>query len=363
MNDTTASWDPTNGLYFEDSSIPVLLKEILTSDNATHNFRNKAIDAIYGLSPHVENDFMDLQTDQEAIVFITRPQLNLSGRNIVNSSDLGNLLVNSKLVIEDYVRHVLDPRLARSSKHVKSKLLYDHQPFIPILTNSLKTISGWPSNTAQTFTTKAGRVKEQTMGVDGTPDTFGVEDLTLTFKNMDQNIIEKIITTWMTYQWNVKNGLAVPYPDMIIRREIDSQCRIYIIVTSPDGTIRKFANTGVSIPVNNNSGQMFDYKKGTHMGSANKETTIRFKSSVFEYNKVAGMLDFNAVVSAFNTKMKPNEIGVIEGMSLVPDNLYKSFRNRMIPRINLETAKLEWYIDEDYIEFKPKKMPKEKINV
>jgi len=218
MNDTTASWDPTNGLYFEDSSIPVLLKEILTSDNATHNFRNKAIDAIYGLSPHVENDFMDLQTDQEAIVFITRPQL-------------------------------LDPRLARSSKHVKSKLLYDHQPFIPILTNSLKTISGWPSNTAQTFTTKAGRVKEQTMGVDGTPDTFGVEDLTLTFKNMDQNIIEKIITTWMTYQWNVKNGLAVPYPDMIIRREIDSQCRIYIIVTSPDGTIRKFANTGVSIPV------------------------------------------------------------------------------------------------------------------
>jgi len=75
------------------------------------------------------------------------------------------------------------------------------------------------------------------------------------------------------------------------------------------------------------------------------------------------MLDFNAVVSAFNTKMKPNEIGVIEGMSLVPDNLYKSFRNRMIPRINLETAKLEWYIDEDYIEFKPKKMPKEKINV
>ena len=111
----------------------------------------KAIgNTLYGLNHRKVKNITPKNRDMYGYVFFTRPQLKLTDENIKNYRPFYNLLTNKKSSIQNYIRNILDPRL-KDCPIVDEKLA-----FIPILTNTVKTVSGWPDKVSPTFTSKEG---------------------------------------------------------------------------------------------------------------------------------------------------------------------------------------------------------------
>ena len=83
--------------------------------------------------------------DHYGLTFFTRPDLNLATPNIRQSRMLTDLLTENQKSIPRAVRCLLDPSLQlRPRGAIECPLVDANLPFIPILTNSLISCSGWP---------------------------------------------------------------------------------------------------------------------------------------------------------------------------------------------------------------------------
>ena len=308
--------------------------------------------AFYGLDAEISG--MALPTDGvfNKFVFFTRPQLNLTLENSVLSKELIKTLTEEKNSIHNYTRTQLDPRLFYSKANIKSDLTDPYNPFIPILSNTLLKMSGWPDPVLATRESTEGRVKQRTAMVDGTNDIFSTFDIDCSFMNVVGVPVTNLMAIWLDYMDKVHKGHIQPYLDMILRREIDYMTRIYVIVTNSFGTIKMFANTGASFPYVNNLGSFFDFDRFSSTDAT--EVNIRFKCIGAEYNNYNSLKDFNMLMGAFNPMIRKLQNGEESGLLEVPESLYSTFKNRMYPYIDIPNGKLIWYIPEDQIEIKKK---------
>ncbi len=322
------------------------IRKMLKLDKANTN-------VLYGLNPTYSDEIVFADTAYKTHIFFTRPQLNLTNSNCILSNELIKLMTDNKNSIHRYTRLMLDPRLTHSTAKYESDLVDPYNPFIPIFSNLVNKVSGWPDIVMATKTSKEGHMKEQTVFADGATEYYSVFDLDLSFKNIAQEPITTIFGVWLEYMDKVHKGHLMPYLDMIIRREVDYMSRIYIIITGEsDNIIKKIANTGAGFPVSNPMGMFFDYSKDENQKTKIKDINIRFKCVGAEYNKHNSMLDFNTLVAAFHPNMKKLHKGEADnGMVEVPEDLFKVFKYRMYPYIDLATNRLLWYIEEKYIEY------------
>lgn len=242
--------------------------------------------------------------DSYGFTFFTRPQLNLTTLNVSNFRGLYNLLTSEAVSYQRFTRLTLDPRL-----HLNTKLdcpFVDHlNPFIPILTNNVVSVSGWPDLTAPTYTSESGLYGEEHTFVDGVTNHFESFDVDVTFKNTRGNPLLYFFYTWIKYETLVFEGILNPYLDMITENEIDYNTRIYRLVLDPTKRyITYIAATGASFPVNVPTGALFDYNIDTPLNTKNSEISIRFRSSGFiafeDYLKLA----FNETVAIFNKDIR-----------------------------------------------------------
>jgi len=307
--------------------------------------------ALYGLNPTHTEQILHSDTKHKVHVFFTRPQLNLTHMNCILNTELMKLLTDNKNSIHRYTRCALDPRLFYSTDKVQSDLLDPYNPFIPILSNTVTKVSGWPDVVMATRTSKPGHLKEETGIADGTVEILNSFNLDITFRHILQEPITTIFNTWLTYMDKVHKGHIMPYIDMILRREIDYMTRIYIIVTDEsNNTIKKIANIGAGFPVSSPMGMFFDYDKSDLKNQTVSDINIQFKCFGAEYNKHNSMLDFNTLVAAFHPKMKQLHKGnPNSGMMQVYDDVMGLFKHRVYPYIDLGTNRLLWYIDEEYV--------------
>ncbi len=308
---------------------------------------------LYGLNPGHTEEKLFSDVNYKTHIFITRPQLNLTNLNCILSNELIKLMTDSKDSIHSYTRLMLDPRLQHSDANYKSALVDPYNPFIPVLSNTLTKLGGWPDVVMATKTSEEGHMKEQLVIADGTTEIYNVFDLDLTFRNIIQEPITTIFGIWLEYMDKVHKGQLMPYLDMIIRREIDYMSRIYVVITGEnDNVIKKIANIGAGFPITNPMGMFFDYDRNGNNRTNVKDINIRFKCIGAEYNKHNSMLDFNTLVAAFHPKMKQMHKGNgTSGMMQVPEDLFDVFKYRMYPYIDLSTNRLLWYIDEEYVKF------------
>lgn len=315
---------------------------------------NRAIgNHLYGINHRQTPNAVPSNKDIYGYTFVVRPQLNFQSDNIRNVRQLSSLLNSNPSSIQSYVRCMLDARIQtgyKLHKNSKGSVAAFNNPFvdmqmafIPVITNSLVSVSGWPDITPHVHTSPAGNYKETHSMIDGVSRNFEEYDLDLTFQNMRGDTLLYMFYCWLMYGSNVFEGKLIPYTDFMAEMEIDYQTRVYrLAMDQHKRKVTKIAATGISIPYTCPMGSFFDYNRDKPYNDQNKEFTIRFKCNGVEYYDDILIWEFNQTVIQFNYAMTD---GVRESrMVKVPEYLLGLFNNRGYPRINPGDSVLEWWV-------------------
>lgn len=340
-------------------------------------------DNLFGINARHKNSPLPRPRDSHGYTFMSRPQLNLSNANISNYRRFFSLLTDNEMSYPRYTRLMLDPRL--SYRGYKSPLVNPKLAWIPILTNSITSISGWPDLAIPTHTTPSGLYSEQMSWTDGVPNHYEVFDLSVSFKNTRGNPLIYFLTIWVYYQSLVFEGILNPYLDMITENEIDYMTRIYRITTdSSNRFISNIAATGGSFPINIPIGPLFDFNTEKPYNESLQDINVNFRSIGFMFNEDIIKLEFNQTQAIFDPGMAsllshdmtskdlesirrqdPTKYYFIEGVPYVKiphalvavdeapllNNVYNNINYNIVPYINLETNELEWWAPKDIFNF------------
>lgn len=305
---------------------------------------------LYGINHRQVSGAVPSNKDTYGLTFFVRPQLNLQADNIRNDRRFSPLMTMNDVTVQRFVRTTLDPRLMEGYRFLENVIapmscpLMDNSfAFIPILTNNLNTISGWPDLTAPTYSSQAGLYNETYSMVDGITRNYEAFDIDASFRNTKGDPILYMFYIWLHYSSLVFEGKFVPYVDFITENEIDYNTRIYRLVLDPQKEyVRKIAATGAAFPVSVPLGSFFDFNNERPYNDQNKDITIRFRCMGAEYLDDILIAEFNQTVCIFNPAMYDQ---YREGsMVKLSKNVISMFNNRGYPRINPETNELEWWV-------------------
>lgn len=295
-------------------------------------------------------------TDRKGYVFFTRPQLNLSGRNCIRNRLMYNLLTRNPNTLQTWIRCTLDPRLySAQDENCRSDLIDNRNPFIPMLTNALVGLTGWPDIVVPTYTSPQGLRKQSQSIVDGALEYLEEFDLDAEFFNTQEEPILNLFQTWEQYMTFVTEGILLPYMDFIAENEIDYNTRIYRIVTDKTDTyVSKIAACGAALPISLPHGRFADYKADAPLSTDVKTFGIRFRCNGAMYKDQILMQEFNETVAIFNPRIATaieggNEKDITNGQLFfkVPFGHREMFNNMAFPYIDLSTNELCWLVDYD----------------
>lgn len=287
-----------------------------------------------------------INKDYYGLTFFTRPQLNMSLENARAIRQFIPLLTEEPASIPRIIRSYLDPRLALDG--VTCPFVDSEMVFMPLLTNHIKSISGWPDVNLESYTSKQGAYNEVFSFVDSNNDFYSAYTLTASFRNMAADPITTLFHTWTTYQSAVFQGQMAPYPDYMIKNVIDYNTRIYRLVLDITKTyVQKIACTGVAYPISVPTSKAFDYQSDNPLNESNNEIQIQFWCLGACYNDDIIIYEFNKAVCIFKGAMKDGTRNAT--MQKVPQAALNLFNTKKgcYPRINPNTYELEWYVTKD----------------
>lgn len=345
---------------------------------------------LYGINHQNIKGIIPEDRDSQGLVFFTRPCLNLTAPNLRNNRKMYSLLTKNPKSVHSYVRNMLDPRIHQWGNWTEKKLIElrddkdlavdfqeymkdrkslmkisavrnyiedvpkcpfvdDRLGFMPLLTNTIKSLRGWPDPVLPTFTSKEGLKREQWGMADGTLEIYNSFDLDCTFRNIRDKPIVILFSTWLQYMADVYEGLMDPYLDFLIENEIDYNTRIYRLVLDESKTyVKMISACGAAFPMANGIGSFFDFDDEKKYNDANRDYNIRFQCFGAMYNDDILVKEFNEVSSIFNPDIRMLlRTGSCPRLVEIPQNLLYLFNNRGYPIIDLMTLQLKWYINKD----------------
>jgi len=349
------------------------LAKDLTKASTIGSVDRRITDKLYGIGHSEALEDMPVNDDVSGYTFFVRPQLNLSTDNIKRHNKLSQLLTKED-GIHRFVRLTLDPFLyyedvvnGKAAPGIKSNLVDHTSPFIHIMANTLESISGWPDPVLPIYVSPAGVRKEQYGFPDGVRDILNNFTLDLNNRNISQDPLTLLLDVWETYMAaTFADDDVSPYPAFMVNREYDFNTRAYRFILAMDGrTIRKTGLTGASFPVNISMGKFFDMSRDTTLRAQSGSLNTRLESFGALYNEYEYMLAFNLTVAGFNPEAakiifnslpyKPNpQLVSASKLVRVPTSLYKDFKYRLTPIINLESMTLDFYINKDLLDVETK---------
>lgn len=343
------------------------------SDTADRSNTNNT-DNAWGLNHRQVPLALQQTKDNYGLVFVTRPQLNLTDANIRGVRKFSRLLTDNPKSIQRIVRCLLDPRLqynvgadieggGGTDDYITQKIitcpLVDHrQVFVPFFTNNIVSMSGFPDLRAPTYSAKEGPYKEAYGFVDGPTDDYSEYDITMSLRNILGDPISALAFFWIHYQSKVHEGIDMrAYGDFVVNREIDYMTRIYRFVLDPSKRfIQRMACTGASYPYALNNGSFYDFDNSKPYNEASQSIQIPFKCYGAIYEDDMIIRSFNDAVSYFHQEMgegnglinKPNARTMVQ---IPVENLF-IFNHRGYPWINPQTYEIEWYVSREYYDSK-----------
>ncbi len=263
------------------------------------------------------------------------------------------LMSGNDLSIQNFVKCTLDPRLMHGYTFqdikvngIQCPMVDNENPFIPILSNNVNTISGWPDVVAPTFTSKPGLYNETFSMVDGITRNYETFDIDASFRNTKGDPILYMFYIWLHYSSYVFEGKLVPYIDFITENEIDYNTRIYRLVLDKNkDLVTKIAATGASFPISIPTGSFFDYNNDRPYNDQNKDITVRFRCMGVDYQDDILVKEFNDTVKMFSPGMHDSKRE--STMVKVPKTLLTIFNNRGYPYIDPVTMELQWWVAKD----------------
>lgn len=327
--------------------VPAAVVDKIFQDTPVGPLSTAIGDSFYGINHRQTPNAIQINKDYFGYTFFTRPLCNMTTDNIRMVRQLAPLLTKEPASVQRIVRCLLDPNLANTG--INSPFVDNQQAFIPILTNHLMSMSGWPDVNIPSFTSPEGMYKEVYGHVDGNADNYGTYDITANFRNIPGNPITLLFFIWGLYSTYVTQGLLVPYPEFIVQNEIDYNTAIYRLVMDSSKTyVKGIAKAGAadirSIPM----GAKFNFESDRPMNQAmSDQISIPLRIFGAEYDNDILIFEFNEVVRMFNSTMADGKRE--QFYKEVPAQALELFNSSGYPRINPTTYKLEWWVSkEDY---------------
>lgn len=317
------------------------------------------LNVMRGINHRGAGNLAPANVDSQGLTFFTKPNMNLSYDNVKSIRRLSFLADGGSRSLGNAIRCSLSPSVNgvsigswnqssttdNSATNIRSEIVEDTYAFIPMLTNLIESISGWPDMVVDSNLSAEGIRKEVTGHVDSHPDYFGAFDLTANFQNVDGDPITALFAVWLEYMQRVAVGDLNPHPNSIIEKEIDYNTRIYRLVLDPTKTfVRKIADCGAAYPTANPIGAAFNYSAENFFTQDTGQLSIQFQCFGARYNDPITIYNFNKVVRQFNKDMHDDtrETRMVKlNSSEKPIFNYQGY-----PRIS-ETLELEWWVYKD----------------
>ncbi len=305
--------------------------------------------------------------DNIGYTFYTRPRMNLSYHNVSLDRRMLPLTTRDPYSTRMAIRALLDPIANKGTwankmtldsgaifETITTPLIDPKNCFIPLLSNNLLTMSGWPDFTADTYSSVEGRQREQWSMYDGPMRMLGLYDFTTTFRNIATDAISTLLHMWLFYGLNVRNGKMWPYPDANALNEKDYETACYRIVMDPTKTYVMFIMRSIMFPTSAPSGIHGNFNKENPIITESGQVSLQWRGQGVEVQDPILVEEFNDVVQMFNYSMRltdptnPNStlVGVEAGDYSKVSPAMKNVSNyRCYPRINPISMELEWYVD------------------
>lgn len=324
-----------------------------SSDQVDNLFSKSALGSIdtaigntfYGINHRLTPAAIPINRDHYGLTFFTRPILNLETENLRNVRIMTPLLTLNNNSVPRIIRMLLDYRLANNTT-LRCPFVNNQSAFIPILTDNLLSISGWPDIEAPTFNSAEGVYKEAYSFVDGITDNYTTYNIQASFRNIQSDPITSLIFYWLHYMSLVFRGQLVPYPDMILENEIDYNTRIYrLVLDHTRKYVQKIAACGAAFPYAISIGSAFNFESDRPLNSSNDQITVPFKCMGAIYQDDILVHEFNQTVIFFNATMADSSRTKL--YTKIDSDLLILFNHKGYPRIDPNTYEIEWWIEKD----------------
>lgn len=329
------------------ASVDSKIGEIYRSSGLS-GFDNGMVDTFQGINIQGRNGTVPINRENHGFTFFTRPVLNLSDGNIVVDRVMQGLSTGDEFSIPRAIRNILDYRTA-SVDNIVSRIVDRSNPFIPLLSNNLISLTGWRDYVNQTTSSQPGLYRETFTYVDDIPHDYEDWDATANFRSISGDPISYLFYIWGRYMALAREGSLMPYADFIKYRELDYNTRIYRILT--DVTRRRVTRIGASgagFPLNSPIGNIMNFTgdgSETPFQTASDQVSISFKNSGTIYYDSALVHDFNWLVKTWNRYMRDDYRA--HNMVKLEPNEYAILNYLAYPLIDEGTMMLDWYVPID----------------
>jgi hypothetical protein len=291
--------------------------------------------------------------DNSGIILFTRPDLNLSYDNLSARRTLMNYASNNiEHTLQRYCRVALDPRGSRMY-NIETPLFRSNNWFIPLLTNNLLSMSGWPDRVIETFTSTPGVRKEVVSMVNGMFNHYGEISLTANFRNIVGNPVPSLLSLWLEYCEAVFLGEMLPYPHSMIDQRMDYTTRIYVLILDPSRRfVQSFATT-LGFPTVDPTGARFNHTGDEVMMQSSSQISINFLCNGLIVNDPLEIHNFNRRAQKFDPGMEIVGVGNTGTIKLkgqkyqLRGDEIKRGNYQGIPIIHPYTQELMWFVSKE----------------
>ncbi|QBJ02626.1 virion structural protein [Pseudomonas phage Psa21] len=310
--------------------------------------RNQALsNAAFGINILGRNAPLQLNTENHGYTFFTKPLFNLSYDNCMVDRRLSMLLREDKDCLERLVRVTLDPwSMTQEQNPLTSTMVDPLSPFIPILSNNLISLNGWPDFTINMSTTTAGIYRDSMAYVDDVPYQYETFTLQGTYRNVEGDPVTLLHYMWLLAQGLGKEGRTMPYPELVMMNERDYDTRIYRLIMDQTRTyVTRIFACGAATPENAPTGEIANYTgDGSETGSQVISSQLNFSyrcNGVTTYDHIL-IFEFNDLQQDFNPGMRDDTREATMQLLYPWEKSY--FNYRAYPRINPSNMELEWWV-------------------
>lgn len=291
--------------------------------------------------------------DHFGLVFFTRPRMNMSYNNIIEDRHFEPMMREDPKSLHNALRLMFDDRLPRLIHHpdhgnvgTVSSIFDNRQAFLPLITNTCTSISGWPDIVVNSYQSQEGIRKEVYGFVDDIADINGSFDLHLTLDNLEGNPHTSFFQFWTRYMSNVYTGHFVPYPDYIIENRIDYNTSAFrLVLDRTKKFVTNIARAHGGYPQASPLGNLFNYSKESPYQNYVDQVTVPMRFYGAEYNDPINIDEFNLIVGMYNPDMRDDRRS--QSMHKLDHREITSMNYRGFPRIDPTTMELEWWVDAD----------------
>lgn len=297
------------------------------------------VDTLYGTNIMGTAPPAPTVNEHQGLTFFTRPLLNLSYHNIRNDPSFTHMLSEERSSLASFVQATLDPL----GNH-NCPLVDPASAFIPLLGNTLISLSGWQEAILNTWTSSPDRMKGQISIGDSATDVNGVFPLSATFRNIRRNPLNYLFHCWVRYIGLVKSGVFDPYPEFMAYNIKDYESRCYRVILDPTRQyVEEITCNFACFPTADRSAIRADLSDAGPSLKENDTYNQTFESTGARYFDPRTMYDFNEAATMFNPILANPATRKSQMRRLWPQE-YQTLSFRSYPLINTSTAELEWWI-------------------